>query len=100
MREGNLQGVSRRKWVRTTVRNEDERPAPDLVERNFTASAPNELWVADATYIPTWEGFLYLAVVLDVFSRRVVGWSMASRLRTELMLAALDMALEQRRPDA
>jgi len=98
MRKRGLRGVSRRKWVRTTERDERERRAPDLVERDFTASAPNELWVADATYVPTWEGFLYLAVVVDVFSRRVVGWSMANHLRTELMLAALDMALEQRRP--
>ena len=98
MRKRGLQGVTRRKWVKTTVRDEKQRPAADLVERDFTASAVNELWVADATYVPTWEGFLYLAVVVDVFSRRVVGWSMANHQRTELMLAALDMALEQRRP--
>ena len=99
MRARGLRGVCRRKWVTTTRRDDRERPAPDLVERDFTASAANELWVADATYIPTWEGFLYLAVVVDVYSRRVVGWSMANHLRTELMLAALDMALEQRHPE-
>ncbi len=99
MRKRGLRGVSPRKWVCTTERDERERPAADLVQRDFTATAPNELWVADATYVPTWEGFVYLAVVVDVFSRRVVGWSMAKHLRTELMLAALDMALEQRRPD-
>jgi len=80
------------------VRDRDARPAPDLVERNFTAAAPNRLWVADITYIPTWAGFLYLAVVLDVFSRRIVGWAMETYLRTELVLKALDMALGQRRP--
>jgi putative transposase len=93
-----IYGVSRRKWITTTTRDRAMRPAPDLVERNFRASAPNALWVADITYIPTWTGFLYLAVVLDVFSRRVVGWAMETHLRTELVLAALNMALGQRRP--
>ena len=98
LRLAGLQGVSRRKWVRTTVRREDARPAPDLVERNFAAAGPNRLWVADITFIPTWAGFLYLAVVLDVWSRRVVGWAMETHLRAELVLAALEMAVEQRRP--
>lgn len=98
MRRACLQGVSRRRWVTTTVRNRDARPAPDLVKRAFTASAPNCLWVADITYVPTWAGFLYLAVVLDAWSRRIVGWSMATHLRTELVLDALNMALGQRRP--
>jgi putative transposase len=80
------------------VRDERARPAPDLVNREFHAERPNQLWVADITYIPTWSGFLFLAVVLDVWSRRIVGWSMATHLRTELVLGALDMALEQRRP--
>ena len=75
-------------------------PAPDLVDRDFTATGPDQLWVADITYIPTWAGFLYLAVVLDAWSRRVVGWAMATHLRTELVLDALNMALTQRRPDA
>ena len=79
MRQAGLAGVSRRKFVTTTVRD-DGRQAPDLVERNFVAEGPNRLWVADITYIPTWAGFLYLAVVLDVFSRRIVGWSMATTL--------------------
>src|SRR5208283_1120497 len=69
-----------------------------IVVRNFSAPAPNALWAADITYIPTWTGFLYLAVVLDVFSRRVVGWAMETHLRSELVLAALNMALGQRRP--
>ena len=98
MRRAGLRGVCRRKWITTTVRQPDARPAPDLVARDFRAQAPNRLWVADITYIPTWAGFLYLAVVLDAFSRRVVGWAMANHLRTELVLAALDMALAQRRP--
>jgi putative transposase len=98
MNAAGLYGVSRRKWIVTTVRDRAARPAPDLVERNFTAAAPNRLWVADITYVPTWAGFLYLAVVLDAFSRRVVGWAMATHLRTELVLEALNMALGQRRP--
>lgn len=71
---------------------------PDLVDRNFTAEGPDQLWVADITYIPTWAGFLYLAVVVDAWCRRVVGWSMATHLRTELVLSALEMALWRRRP--
>jgi putative transposase len=98
MRLDSLEGVSRRRKTFTTVRDGDARPAPDLVERDFTATAPDQLWVADITYVPTWAGFLYLAVVLDVWSRRVVGWAMATHLRTELVLEALDMAVEQRRP--
>ena len=99
MRRAGLRGISRRKGTRTTVRDARTRAAPDLVERDFTADAPDRLWVADITYIPTWAGFLHLAVVLDAFSRRVVGWSMANHLRTQLVLDALDMALWQRRPD-
>jgi len=93
-----LAGVSRRRSITTTQRDRAARPAPDLVERNFAAAEPNRLWVADITYIPTWAGFLYLAVVLDVFSRRIVGWAMESYLRTALVLKALNMALGQRRP--
>jgi putative transposase len=100
MEVAGIYGVSRRKWITTTTRDRAARPAPDLVERNFSATAPNELWVADITYVPTWTGFLYLAVVLDTFSRRVVGWAMETHLRTELVLAALNMALGQRRPAA
>ena len=98
MRNAGVQGVSRRKPFHTTVRDETARPAPDLVDRQFTATGPDRLWVADITYVPTWAGFLYLAVVLDAWSRRVVGWAMESHLRTELVLAALDMAVAQRRP--
>jgi putative transposase len=103
MRSAGLAGVSRRRSTCTTRRAERVRPAPDLVERDFSADGPDRLWVADITYIPTWAGFLYLAVVLDVFSRRVVGWapcpSGANHLRTELVLDALEMAIGQRRPD-
>jgi len=98
MRELGLAGVSRRKSVRTTRRDPAARPAPDLVERNFAASKPNQLWVADITYIPTLAGFLYLAVVLDVWSRKIVGWAMSSGLATDIVLDALTMAVEQRRP--
>ena len=100
MRQAGLAGVSRCKGPRTTVRQPDARPAEDLVGRDFGASSPDQLWVADITYVPTLSGFLYLAVVLDAFSRRVVGWSMANHLRTELVLDGVDMALSQRRPEA
>lgn len=82
MRAAGIEGVSRRRKGRTTKRAAQSRPAPDLVERDLSASGPDELWVADITYVPSWAGFLYLAVVLDAWSRRVVGWSMATHLRT------------------
>ena len=95
-----LLGASRRRGTIVTTRQDKEaRPAPDLVDRNFVASRPNQLWVADITFVPTASGFLYLAVVLDAWSRKVVGWSMAHHLRTELVLDALEMAIGQRRPD-
>ena len=97
MRLAGLAGVSRRKFAVTT-RRDGGRQAPDLVARNFTAERPDQLWVADITYVPTWAGFLYLAVVLDACSRRIVGWSMATSLATQLVLDALDMALTTRRP--
>ena len=97
MRLAGLAGVSRRKFTVTTQRG-GGRQAPDLVARNFTAERPDQLWVADITYVPTWAGFLYLAVVLDACSRRIVGWSMATGLATQLVLDALDMALTTRRP--
>jgi putative transposase len=98
MQAAGLAGVSRRPFVKTTRRDPRAQPAPDLVRRAFTADGPNQLWVADITYIATWAGFLYLAVVLDAWSRRVVGWAMATHLRTELVLDALNMAVTQRRP--
>ena len=98
MRALELRGVSRRRRVRTTIRDGEARPAPDLVDRNFVATALDQLWVADITYIPTLSRMLHLAVVLDACSRRVVGWAMALHARATLVLEALDMALEQRRP--
>ncbi len=103
MREVGLFGCGgRRRKVRTTLRSQAERtsPAPDLVKRNFTPEAPDRLWVADITYVRTWEGWLYLSFVLDTYSRRVVGWSMANNLRTALVLDALNMAIYNRRPAA
>ena len=85
MHSAGIQGVTRRKFCRTTRRDEPARPAPDLMERDFTAPGPGQRWVADITYVPTWAGFLFLAVVLDVFTRRVVGWSMSSNQNTELV---------------
>ena len=98
MKELGVFGASRRRWVTTTTRDHS-RPAPDLVKRSFVAQRPNQLWVADITYIPTWEGFLFLSVVLDVYSRKIVGWAMATHLKTELVLSALTMALNQRKPE-
>ncbi|MGC9529159.1 MAG: IS3 family transposase [Candidatus Bipolaricaulaceae bacterium] len=98
MRQAGIAGVSRRRRRSTTKRDPQVQPAPDLVERDFTVDSPDQLWVADITYIPTRMGFLYLGVVVDAFSRRVVGWAMAGHLRTELVLAALNMAIWQRRP--
>ncbi len=98
MRRAGLEGVSRRKRFWTTRRGKDARPAPDLVDRDFVADGPDHLWVADITYVSTWSGFLYLAIVVDAWSRRVIGWSMATHLRTKLVLEALNMAVWQRRP--
>ena len=108
MRESGWAGVSRRRGTRTirfaarklACVDRSHRAAPDRVERQFAADAPDRIWVADITYVPTWTGFLYLAIVLDVFSRKVVGWAMANHLRTELVLAALNMAIAQRHPEA
>ena len=100
MRAAGLQGCHRRRLRGLTRRDPDAVPAPDLVERNFTPPGPDRLWVADITQQRTDQGWLYLAVVLDGFSRRIVGWSMADHLRTELVLDALDMAIAQRQPAA
>jgi putative transposase len=98
MRAAGVVGCHRRRRVRTTQREPRALPAPDRVQRAFVASAPNRLWTADITYIRTRSGFLYLAVVLDVFSRRIVGWAMADHLRSDLVVHALEMALWNRRP--
>lgn len=98
MKAAALVGVSRRKSTITTRSDGSARPAPDLLDRKFAADGPNQVWVADITYVPTWIGFLYLAVVLDVWSRKIVGWAMEGHLRTSLVTEALEMALQQRRP--
>ncbi len=99
MRDAGLVGASRRRrGPITTRRDKGVRPAPDLVVRNFTADGPDQLWVADITFVPTTAGFLFLAVVLDAWSRKIVGWSMANHLRAELVIDALEMAVGQRRP--
>ncbi len=99
MKAAGISGLLPRKRRRTTVRLPGVRVAPDLVERDFRPDGPNQTWSADITYISTWEGFLYLAHVQDLFSRLIVGWSMADHLRSELVVSALEMALARRRPD-
>lgn len=99
MRRAGLRGVSRRRgFVVTTQRDAANKPAKDLVNRQFHAEGPNQLWVADMTYVPTWAGFVYLAIVLDVWSRRVVGWSIGETMDTQLVSGALQMAVQQRKP--
>ena len=93
-----LPGCHRRKGPAASRRTPGPPPAPDLVQRQFTAAAPDRWGVADITSVPTWAGFLYLAVVLDVHSRRIVGWAMADHLRSELVIEAVDMAVWRRRP--
>lgn len=100
MRRAGLRGCVRGKTKRTTRRDPLATPAPDLVNRNFCASAPDRLWTADIMYVPTDEGFLHLAFVLDVYSRKVVGWAMADHLKTELVIDALEMAVWRRKPKA
>jgi putative transposase len=98
MRQAGLSGLIARKRGRTTIRVPGVRVCEDLVDRAFLAAAPDRWWVADITYLRTWEGWLYLVAVQDVFSRRIVGWSMADHMRTELVTDALQMALAHRRP--
>ena len=93
MRVAGLQGCTRGKKRRTTRRDPRAAPAPDLLRRDFAAARPNRVWLADITYIPTREGFLYLAFILDAHSRKVVGWSMDSHMKTELVVDALQMAV-------
>jgi putative transposase len=100
MRRAGLSGQVKRRRGKTTIRVQGVRTAPDLVERDFNPTEPNRLWAADITYIRTWEGWLYLASVMDLYSRRIVGWAMADHLRAELVVDALEMAVSRRRPDA
>ena len=99
MREAQISGLVAKKRGRTTIRVPGVRVADDLVERKFRPAEPNVLWLADITYLRSWEGWLYLAAVQDAFSRRIVGWSMADHMRTELVVDALQMALHRRRPE-
>jgi hypothetical protein len=98
MRAAGLKGVMPKRFVTTTVCDDAAATMVDLVDRQFKADGADQRWVADITYIPTWSGFLYLAIVLDVWSPKIVGWAMATHLRTELVLEALNRALMQRRP--
>jgi putative transposase len=98
MRIAGLKGAYPKRFVVTTTPGIDAVASKDLVARQFTAHRPDQLWVADITYVPSWAGFVYLAVVLDVWSRKVVGWAMQDHLHTELVLEALDSALAQRQP--
>ena len=98
MRQAGLSGLITRKWKATTIRVPGVRVADDLLDRDFTASGPNQRWVADITYLRSWQGWLYLVAVQDLYSRRIVGWSMADHMRTELVTDALGMALAHRRP--
>ena len=98
MRAAGISGLVRRKRGRTTISVPGVRVADDLVERRFRPDAPNVLWIADVTYLRTWEGWLYLAAVQDAYSRRIVGWSMADHVRSELVVDALQMAVSRRRP--
>jgi len=98
MRQAGLSGLITKNYKATTVRVPGVRVAEDLLDRDFAAAAPNRCWVADITYLRTWEGWLYLVAVQDLYSRRIVGWSMAEHMRTELVLDALQMAVARRRP--
>jgi putative transposase len=98
MRQAGLSGLITKKRGRTTIRVPGVHVADDLVARQFQPAAPNVLWVADITYLRTWEGWLYLAAIQDAFSRRIVGWAMADHMRAELVVDALQMALARRRP--
>jgi putative transposase len=99
MRQAGLSGLIAKKYKATTIRVPGVRVADDLLDRDFAAGAPNRCWVADITYLRTWQGWLYLVAVQDLYSRRIVGWSMADHMRTELVIDALAMALAHRRPD-
>jgi putative transposase len=99
MRQNGLSGLLVRRRGKTTIRVPGVRPAPDLVARDFNPAEPNRLWAADLTEIATWEGTLYLAAIIDCYSRRCVGWAMAEHMRAELVVEALEMAVWQRKPD-
>ncbi len=98
MRAAGLKAKQTKRYKTTTKRNKADRAAPNRLNRDFHADRPDQRWLADITYIPTWEGWLYLAAIMDLYSRRIIGWAMSARMTTDLTLAALDMAIRQRRP--
>lgn len=100
MRKAGISGLVKKKRGKTTVRVPGVRVADDLLLRDFTVTGPNQAWVADITYLKTWEGWIYLAAIQDLYSRRIVGWSMADHMRAELVIDALKMAVHRRKPDA
>jgi len=100
MRAAGLRGRHPKAWKRTTIAGDHPVPAPDLIGRDFTAQAPNTRWCGDITYVKTWDGWAYVATVIDLYSRTVVGWAIADHMRTDLVTAALDMAIAGRRPPA
>jgi transposase InsO family protein len=100
MNQHGIAAKQKKRYKQTTKANAAHPVAPNLLDREFTAATPNEKWTADITYIPTREGWLYLAVVLDLFSRRIVGWAMSARMTSDLVLAALSMAIQQRQPQS
>ena len=101
MQDLGLEGVTRGRRFKVTTRADESSPRPlDLVDRNFTAERPNQLWVSDLTYVATWRGFVYVAFVIDVFSRRIVGWRVSSSLRSDLALDALEQAICERQEDS
>jgi transposase InsO family protein len=99
MSENDIQARRPKRYRKTTDSDHHQPVAANVLDRNFRAEAPNQAWVSDITYIRTWQGWLYLAVILDLYSRRVVGWAMEDHIRTELVLKALEMALSHRRPE-
>jgi transposase InsO family protein len=93
-----LQGRHPKAWKRTTIGGDRPVPAPDLIGRDFTAARPDERWCGDVTYVKTWDGWAYLATVIELHSRKVIGWDVAAHMRTSLVTAALDMAIRARKP--
>ena len=100
MKVAGLRGRHPKAWKRTTIGGDKPVPAPDLIGRSFCAERPNEKWCGDITYVKTWDGWAYVATVIDLYSRKLVGWAIADHMRTELVTAALDMAIANRRPPA
>jgi putative transposase len=100
MRVAGLRGRHPKAWKRTTIGGDRPVPAPDLIGRDFTAAQPDTRWCGDVTYIKTWDGWAYLATVIDLYSRKVIGWAIAAHMRTSLITAALDMAIAARKPPA